>query len=338
MGNYASAAILNTGEYPYTSPISGITVSATWTCPTLGNYTYSCGGNSFATESPAWWINGAGQNVTLTFDAPVTNFSVVVNGTGPGETFYFAAGTGTITLNNYCTAGFNLVTSSSLNCTASSTGTLITVDNPTGSNTYVLTHNGAAAGSRYALLDCFTATAILPAEMGTFDALYLSTANRTDIEWETLSESNIDGFEVEHSLTGNRDTWETLGFVNGAGESHEALKYEFQHSDPGSGEHFYRIKQMDKDGRYAYSSVKTVNVVLPSTFTVFPNPSSGVIEVSAPNLAGKLEVMNMHGQIVESRPFTGTERLDLSNRAKGVYIFKVISNDHQSYVRKVIVK
>jgi hypothetical protein len=156
--NYQSATKIGPGDFPYTSPGSGITVSAASNTLTLGNFDYDCGGNTFSTSPIAWWLQSSGDVITLTFSAAVTNLSVVVNGTNLGEIFTFTAATGSISLGNFCTAGFTVIgAGNKLEATgSSSTGTLISLFNPTGSTTYTFTHNGEAAGSRITLLDCFS--------------------------------------------------------------------------------------------------------------------------------------------------------------------------------------
>lgn len=160
LSNFNSAYTLNANDYPYYSPGSGVTVSVVNVgVPTLNNFTYNCNGQAFATVSPAFWINAAAptQSLTFNFSVPVCTFSVVVNGTNLGEEFYFTPATGSVQLSDFCTTGFTATNGgTSLLCTQSAaTGTLITVNNPIGSTSYVLTHNGTGSGSRYALIDCF---------------------------------------------------------------------------------------------------------------------------------------------------------------------------------------
>ncbi|MBK9013542.1 MAG: hypothetical protein IPM82_05365 [Saprospiraceae bacterium] len=160
LGNYSSAILIGPGDFPYTSPVSGITVSAVLVDITnLYNSTYSCGANSFATSNPAWWIQYTTQSITLNFSAAVTNFSVVVNGTNNGEIFTFTATSGSVSLDNFCTDGFAVAGGGNqLQCIGGgfATGTLISINNPTGSTQYTITHNGEQAGSRITLLDCLT--------------------------------------------------------------------------------------------------------------------------------------------------------------------------------------
>ncbi len=153
---YQSATILGAGDFPYTSG-TGVTVNVTTNVGTLANQDYSCNGNTFSTAPIAWWINTTEHFITLNFSAPVTNFSMVMNGCNNTEVFTFTPTTGTVSLNNFCTAAFEVIgAGNQLRCNASGTnGTLVTINNPTGSTQYTITHNGLLAGSRISLLDCY---------------------------------------------------------------------------------------------------------------------------------------------------------------------------------------
>ncbi|MBL7766388.1 MAG: gliding motility-associated C-terminal domain-containing protein [Chitinophagaceae bacterium] len=160
LGNYAAAYPIPIASYPYTNT-AGITVSAAVVnCNPLTNFTYSCGGNSFAGADPAWWINSAAASITFTFSQPVCNFTVLVNGTNQTEEFYFNCNNGAVTLQNYCTAGYTTTgAGNQLLCTNNNAlGTIATAVNLAGATVYTITHNGLAAGSRLTLLDCYTAT------------------------------------------------------------------------------------------------------------------------------------------------------------------------------------
>lgn len=158
--NYNSAYVLNANDYPYFSPGSGVTVNATLTggIGTLNNFQYACNGTPYNCTAPAWWMNNAAQSIILTFSQPVSSFSVIVNGTGNGEEFYFSSACGgTITLGLLCNNGWNLTNggSATLYNGGGASSNLIVVNNTAGSTVYTLTHNGVSAGSRYALVDCF---------------------------------------------------------------------------------------------------------------------------------------------------------------------------------------
>jgi len=338
LSNFNSVTTLAANAYPYTSPTSGITVNATTvSVPTLNNFTYNCGGQPFATVAPAWWINSAAGTITLTFSVPVTNFSVVVNGTNIGEEFYFASNNGPCNLSNYCTAGFLLINGGSgLRCNISAaTGTLIGVNNPAGATVYTLTHSGTGSGSRYALLDCFTGGTVLPVEILDFDAELVSNGSRVQLDWATGVEENSQGFEVQHSMNGT--DWENIDFVPSNGSSNQ--EYQRFHNEPSMGFNMYRLRQLDMNGEFRYSDVRTVMVDdLPEGLTVFPNPSNGRFEVLGQNIAGNLTIVDVLGKVIAQHDFENHLELNLDNQAKGIYFVRIDTRDGQRHTSRMVIR
>ena len=166
--NYGGATVIPANAYPYLSPGTGITVTATLGggVNTLNNFQYQCSGITYNCTNPAWWLNNAGQSITLTFSAPVSSFSVIVNGTNTCEEFYFAqvgGCPGTLNVAGLCTAGWTSINAGTgLLYNGGTTSNLIVVNNTVGATTYLLTHNGCGAGSRYALVDCWVPMAAAP--------------------------------------------------------------------------------------------------------------------------------------------------------------------------------
>ncbi len=115
----------------------------------------------------------------------------------------------------------------------------------------------------------------LPVELVSFNAEVVE--QQTVLTWQTASEYNNDFFEVQHSTDG--ESWLKVGAVAGSGTSTEVLSYRFLHTNPQMGSNFYRLKQVDYDGKYDYSTI--VHVVLnfdealqqALKLIVFPNPA-----------------------------------------------------------------
>ena len=317
LNNYTAAYIIASNEYPYFSPSSGITVSATWNCPTLNNFNYSCQGNVFTTKSPAWWINSATHFITLTFSAPVSNFSIVVNGTNTNEVFYHAAATGTIDLQNYCTPDYNTPTATSLIYTnAPASGTLISINNPAGSTQYTLTHNGTGSGSRYALLDCFVGVVPLAVEITSFEGEAEGKVNK--LQWETASETQNDHFVLERSRDGEH--YEEMITVAGAGNYSSTLTYNEIDRKPYDLT-YYRLKQVDFNGDYTYHGpVLIENNSIIRDVQVFPNPTNGLLSIEG-GLQLNTEVYNTMGELLQSHSLVAT--IDISNLPAGIYYLKL---------------
>jgi hypothetical protein len=123
------------------------------------------------------------------------------------------------------------------------------------------------------------------------------------LQWQTASETNNQGFEVEHSLD-NR-TWKTLGFVSGEGTTYEKQTYSFLHQKPGRGVNYYRLKQMDYDGVFEYSDVVSVQLAVDSKqLVVAPNPvQNGEVSLffaESEDENNTLKIFNSMGVLVRS--------------------------------------
>lgn len=99
---------------------------------------------------------------------------------------------------------------------------------------------------------------------------------RGRLYWQTYSERNNSGFEIQRAADGQ--TWETIGWVDGAGSSTSTLEYEFFDSNLSSQGQYYRFRQVDFDGMTSYSNIVLLSLKTPASlediFVLFPNPAS----------------------------------------------------------------
>jgi len=96
---------------------------------------------------------------------------------------------------------------------------------------------------------------IVPVELTSFRAE--ASGNKVTLNWQTASETNNRGFEIERKLNSN---WESLGFIEGKGNTTQVSAYTFTDKVSLTGKYSYRLKQIDYDGTISYSKEVEVNV------------------------------------------------------------------------------
>lgn len=162
----------------------------------------------------------------------------------------------------------------------------------------------------------------LPVTLNYFGAEILNNKS-TLLSWSTSSEANNSGFEVEQSFDGV--DFKTIGFVKGAGNSKNTIKYSFAYL--GDETAFYRLKQIDFDGKATYSDIVSVeNTEFVTDLT--PNPFNDYIEIATSNMADRAEILDLMGKVVLSETINNTIiRLNAKDLLNGVYFIKVYDGD-----------
>ena len=117
----------------------------------------------------------------------------------------------------------------------------------------------------------------LPVELISFEPKCID--NQTVIKWTTAAEINNSHFEIQHSTDG--DSWSTIDSVQGAGNSTSVINYE-QPVKVNSNQEvdYYRLKQVDFDGRFAHSDIKLCSCDGGLEIkSLYPNPSDGEVNI-----------------------------------------------------------
>jgi len=104
--------------------------------------------------------------------------------------------------------------------------------------------------------------------------------NDVSLSWQTASEINNRGFEIERRCAISKfefrnSTFEQIGFVRGNGTTTDPMSYTFTDSNVEQGRYQYRLKQIDFDGSFTYSDIIEVEVLSPLEFSLeqnYPNP------------------------------------------------------------------
>ncbi len=218
---------------------------------------------------------------------------------------------------------------------------------------YVETTNYYSSFSNVTVSD---GAAPLPVELQRLSASV--NHNAVTLNWETSTEVNNFGFEIErrktndkksHSSTVNSN-WEKLGFVEGHGNSNSLKNYSFKDEKISSGKYYYRLKQIDNDGSSKYSNEIEVVVNVPLRFALkqnYPNPFNPLTVISYQLPADShvlLKVYNVLGEevrtLVNENKKAGayTFSFEVSGLSSGVYIYKMIAGKFSDVKKMVILK
>ena len=150
----------------------------------------------------------------------------------------------------------------------------------------------------------------------------LPSGSGIELRWQTAQELNASHFEVEHSIN-NRD-WFYLGTIVATGNSNTAQTYRYQHSSPAAGSNFYRIKEVDQDGKVSYSkTVKAVWGEVNSRLLLYPNPvNNGRINLLLKR-EGMVRIFNSQGVLVlQQQHSAGLKNISVAQLARGVYLLQ----------------
>ena len=167
-------------------------------------------------------------------------------------------------------------------------------------------------------------------------------------QWSTASEINNKGFEIERSTDGI--TFESIGWVDGAYNSNTVKNYSFDDLGAVSNTiYYYRLKQIDIDGKYTYSNIASATLMGPKGFAlegIRPNPATdklSIYVVSQSNIKSTITATDMLGREILNKDwelssgYNGTE-LDVSSFASGTYIFTISSENIITSKRIIITR
>jgi hypothetical protein len=156
----------------------------------------------------------------------------------------------------------------------------------------------------------------LPVTLTSFTGKATQFGNQ--LNWTTSSEVNNQGFNVERSVDGKIFT--KIGFVKGFGTTNTKQTYQF--TDSQLSEAYYRLKQVDFDGKSEYSAtIKVGESSLVNSLSIYPNPASDKVTIRTTG-TGTIEIVNNLGQVLITQPAVGTNEINISKLAMGVYTVK----------------
>jgi parallel beta-helix repeat protein len=174
----------------------------------------------------------------------------------------------------------------------------------------------------------------LPVSLLQFSAAW-ENDRQVMLYWKTAAEVNNAFFEMEHAVDGV--SWKTIGRVMGKGDGVNISTYQLLHDAPVPGINYYRLKQVDRNGAFTYSTVVTATRNPKSTVKIYPNPAFEQITVTGPQNTDKVTILNGQGGDVSGntviQKLNGSLQIDISRLPQGAYFVKI--NNHTYPITKI---
>ena len=155
--------------------------------------------------------------------------------------------------------------------------------------------------------------------------------NSIELSWTTESEINNDYFIVEHSVDGHH--WSRLGRIEGMGTTNQRQQYSFEHISPSNGYNYYRLKQIDFDGKFEYSESRSIQLsdYVGLEIFAFPNPVEELLTIKTNQEdfeRSSIILFDTHGQNVTNKTVihsvgAGKIQIEMASLEVGLYILRI---------------
>jgi hypothetical protein len=231
------------------------------------------------------------------------------------------------------TSTIQLYSGSSIVPFNNSNSQLITIG---GVTKYNAANNGTVSGPAYASSSTGTSTSgqplsgfaagTLPIKLLHFTAM--PEEKSVQLNWETAEEVNTDHFELEKSVDGD-NAWLSIASLRTNG--HPSVYTVVDNNVTGS-VLYYRLKTVDRDGKYAYSAIVRIRRERSLSLFITPNPATSLIRVSLDQQRSDrttIQLINSTGQLVRQAEMPGGSNilsLSIADLARGRYTVVVLAN------------
>ncbi|MBK7380185.1 MAG: T9SS type A sorting domain-containing protein [Ignavibacteriales bacterium] len=203
---------------------------------------------------------------------------------------------------------------------------------------------------------------IVPIELTSFTVT--AQHNNVTLNWQTATETNNSGFEIERkqvgssqSSVGNQD-WNQIAFIPGFGTTTERKSYSFIDENLLSGIYQYRLKQIDFDGTFEYSNTVEVEITSPTEFSLgqnYPNPFNPTTKIkytiptvtlslSKGDILVSLKVFDVLGNEIatlvneQQRPGSYEVEFNSAKLSSGVYYYQIKSGNFLDTKKMVLIR
>ncbi|MCC7525228.1 MAG: leucine-rich repeat domain-containing protein [Chitinophagaceae bacterium] len=148
------------------------------------------------------------------------------------------------------------------------------------------------------------------------------------LQWQTENEQNTSRFEIEKSTHGTRFTQIGNKAANNIPGKHT---YNTIDNSPVTGTNFYRIKQVDRDGKFSYSDIVSIKIYNNGSLAIAPNPANDQISIRGINQSATVAIYNIAGRLLfQWQHVNANQPLNISSLQQGIYIIKIVQTSGET--------
>jgi len=173
-----------------------------------------------------------------------------------------------------------------------------------------------------------------------FNSFYATRSNNNVVlNWSTAMEHNNKNFEVQRSFDGSN--WTVIAIMLGAGNSDNLKQYSYTDKNMSAAVAYYRIRQVDIDGKYEYSTVKVIraNETTPAT-KIYASGNAVNIEFNQEvKNPVTVRIIDLNGRVIvqkDNQQASYRITMNLNDHITGMYIVQLNDNAGWNETKKVI--
>lgn len=206
-----------------------------------------------------------------------------------------------------------------------------------GGGPFTFSRSGITSFSPFTIT---SSTSVLPLKLISFFANKLNS--KIQLNWQTTSENDLSHFDIERSIDGIE--FSKISEVGTVFNNYLMKNYFYKDNNPINGTNYYRLKMVDKDGKFTYSKIVAIKMdVNKNAFKIYPNPANEIlyVQISGDNDFATLQVFDVGGRKLKeakvvlnsSTPYS----LNIKDLPKGIYNLVLKSktvNKFQEFVKQ----
>ena len=192
-----------------------------------------------------------------------------------------------------------------------------------------------AGGCNSAICDSLKLGSIggsLPVKLSSFSAV--RSKQIVSLNWNTEFEIDAKEFIVERA---EGTEFRKIGTIPSSGNSSIKISYSFNDKNENLGATYYRLKNVDLNGKFTYSQIRTVKGYgVADDVTVFPNParSNSKISVVGVTANSSIQLLDFSGKVLKNIISNTVNSIDLSGVKNGSYLIRIIDRSTNEIVNK----